>query len=1083
MTRIVEWAVSNTRVVIATIVVVIIAGLLAFSSIPKEADPDIPIPVILVQATYPGISPEDSERLLVKPLETALRSVEGLKTITARAYSGVAVIILEFDVNFNKQKAVEDVRAQVDEARGLLPQETDPPTVQEFNTSLNPVIAVSLSGEVPERTLLRLARELKDEIKLVPTVLDVDIGGQRNEMLEVVIDPAKLESFGISQQEMFSAVSNNNRLIAAGLIDTGHGSFAVKVPGVIEKAQDLLNLPIRSTANSTVTLADVAQVRSTFYDATSYSRINGQPSLRLDVTKRIGANIIANNIAVRNIVDKAQKNWPSGVHVTYLFDNSTDIRDQLGSLSDSIILAVILVMIIVVAALGLRSGLLVGVAIPTSFLMAFMVLNGLGMTLNFMIMFAMLLAVGILVDGAIIVVEYADRKMTEGHNPKEAFAQAAVRMFWPVVSATATMIGAFLPMLLWPGVAGKFMSFFPITLIIILSASMVVALIFLPVLGGIFGKAPPHDEQHEKAIEASETGDWRNIPGITGWYAHIAEWLTRHPGRVIAGAAATVVVVLSLFIAFNKGTEFFVDQDPGYAQIFISARGNLSANEKRDIVMGISRIVQTVPGIRAISASSGGQSNSLNSQGGVPVDNIGRLGLEMKDYRERRPSKEIEEEIRRKTANIAGVHIEVREPQNGPPTGKDVMIDVSSDDYVALAQVTSAVRAHMDKLNELRDVEDTRPLPGIEWDLDINREMASRFGANAQSIGTAVQLVTNGILVGKYRPDDSQDEVDIRVRYPRESRGIAALDNLRVATSDGGMVPISNFVTKRPAQQVNSIERVDGHRVYHVRANLKPQCSPTAATGCMSQKIQPSQEVETLRKWIDTQNFPHDVRVTFKGGSEQQDESGAFLIEAGFLALFLIAMVLLALFNSFYHASLILIAVVLAMIGALLGMVVMGQAFSIIMTGTGMLALAGIVVNHNIVLIDTFHRLRDAGMDPIEAVVRSSAQRLRPVFLTTITAIGGLLPMMFAIEINFWTREVSVGGPNGMMWVQLSTAIVFGLAFSKVITLGLVPSMLALPYRRREKREKRRAERDRGSFPPPKPYEIADWRGTKEAAE
>ena len=507
MTRIVEWAVSNTRVVIATIVVVIIAGLLAFSSIPKEADPDIPIPVILVQATYPGISPEDSERLLVKPLETALRSVEGLKTITARAYSGVAVIILEFDVNFNKQKAVEDVRAQVDEARGLLPQETDPPTVQEFNTSLNPVIAVSLSGEVPERTLLRLARELKDEIKLVPTVLDVDIGGQRNEMLEVVIDPAKLESFGISQQEMFSAVSNNNRLIAAGLIDTGHGSFAVKVPGVIEKAQDLLNLPIRSTANSTVTLADVAQVRSTFYDATSYSRINGQPSLRLDVTKRIGANIIANNIAVRNIVDKAQKNWPSGVHVTYLFDNSTDIRDQLGSLSDSIILAVILVMIIVVAALGLRSGLLVGVAIPTSFLMAFMVLNGLGMTLNFMIMFAMLLAVGILVDGAIIVVEYADRKMTEGHNPKEAFAQAAVRMFWPVVSATATMIGAFLPMLLWPGVAGKFMSFFPITLIIILSASMVVALIFLPVLGGIFGKAPPHDEQHEKAIEASETGD------------------------------------------------------------------------------------------------------------------------------------------------------------------------------------------------------------------------------------------------------------------------------------------------------------------------------------------------------------------------------------------------------------------------------------------------------------------------------------------------------------------------------------------------------------------------------------------------
>lgn len=1069
MTRIVDWAVNNTRVVIAMILVVLIVGVTAFNSIPKEAQPDIPIPILIVQVTYPGISPEDSERLLVKPLETALRSVEGLKTITARAYSGVGVIILEFDVNFKKEKALNDVRAQVDEARSLLPAEVDPPTVQEINTALQPVISAALYGDVPERTLLKLARDLKDEIKVIPSVLDVDIDGERKEMLEILIDPAKLESFGISQQEMFQAVSNNNRLIAAGLIDTGHGSFAVKVPGVIETANDLLTLPIRSTANSTITLGDVAQVHRTFYDPTTYARVNGQPTISLDVTKRIGANIIANNQAVRALVEKAQKTWPPGVHVSYLFDESTDIRDQLGSLSDSIILAVVLVMIIIVAALGLRSGLLVGVAIPTSFLMGFMILNGFGLTLNFMIMFAMLLAVGILVDGAIIVVEYADRKMTEGFPPKEAFAQAATRMFWPVVSATATMIGAFLPMLLWPGIPGKFMSYFPITLIIILSSSMVVALIFLPVLGGLFGKAPPHDEQHEKAIEASETGDWRDIPGITGWYAHLAERLTRHPGRVIAGAAGTVFAVVTLFYLFNHGTIFFADQDGGYARIYVSARGNLSANEKRDMVMNISRIAQTVPGIRAVYATSGGQGNSLNSQGGEPVDNIGHVSLEMKDYRERKSSKEIEEEIRKKTANIPGVHIEIREPGNGPSSGKDIMIDVSSDDYLSLAQVTTAIREHMDKMPGLRDVEDTRPLPGIEWDLDINREMASRFGANAQSIGTAVQLVTNGIMVGKYRPDDSQDEVDIRVRYPSEARGIAALDSLRVAASDGNMVPISNFVTRKPAQQVNSIERVDGHRVYHVRANVKLGVNANAETA----KIQ---------SWIAKQNLPHDVRVTFKGGAEEQNESGNFLLVAAFLALFLIAMVLLMLFNSFYHAGLILIAVILAMIGALLGMVVMGQAFSIIMSGTGMLALAGIVVNHNIVLIDTFHRLRDAGMDPIEAVIRSSAQRLRPVFLTTITAIGGLLPMMFAIEINFATREVTVGGPNGMMWVQLSTAIVFGLAFSKLITLGLVPSMLALPYKMRERREARRAARNRLP-PPPSSYNMEDWRRNKEAAE
>src|SRR5580704_9885084 len=553
MIRIVDWAVSNARVVLALMLVVIIAGTIAFVRIPKEANPDVPIPVIAVQIAYPGISPEDSERLLVKPMENYLRSIEGLKTLTARAYQGFAVIILEFDVNFKKEKALEDVRAQVETARAELPQDAKQPLVEEFNNSLFPVITAALSGDVPERTLLKLARDLKDQVKQIPTVLDVNLGGERLEMLEIVIDPSKLESYGITQEEMFNAISNNNRLIAAGNIDTGHGSFAIKVPAVIDSAPDVLALPIRSTKDATVTLGDIADVHRTFYDATTFARTNGQPTIALEVTKRIGANVIENNQKVRALVDQAAKSWPPGVHVSYMFDESTFIADDLGSLSDSIILAIILVMIIVVAALGLRSGLLVGAAIPTSFLISFLVLNAMGMTLNFMIMFAMLLAVGILVDGPIIVVEYADRKMTEGVAPREAFAEAARRMFWPVVSATATMIAAFLPMLFWPDVTGKFMSYFPITLIIVLSASMFVALIFLPVLGGLLGRPPPPDEAHEQAIEASETGDWREIPGITGWYAHLAERISRYPWRVIGGAAAAVVVALTLFIAFNKG--------------------------------------------------------------------------------------------------------------------------------------------------------------------------------------------------------------------------------------------------------------------------------------------------------------------------------------------------------------------------------------------------------------------------------------------------------------------------------------------------------------------------------------------------
>jgi len=1033
MTRIVEWAAHNTRPILALIAVVFFAGVYAFITIPKEADPDLPIPWIVVYVNYQGISPEDSERLLVKPLEASLRSIEGIKEMTGRAYEGGGQVVMEFNADFDKQKALEDVRAQVDSTRPRLPQEADPPGMWEANTSSFPVITVALSGEVPERTLIHLARNLRDELKTIPSVLEANITGASEELLEITVDPAKLESYGLTQTEIYSAVSANNNLIAAGEIDTGHGNFAVKVPGVIATAQDVLNLPIRSTADSTITLGDVANVHRTFYDATKYARMNGQPTVAIDVSRRTGTNIIANNEQVRATVERMQKSWPAGVHVNFMFDQSTYVRDQLGSLSDSILLAVLLVMIIVVAALGIRSGLLVGVAIPTSFLMSFMVLNSLGMTLNFMIMFGMLLSVGILVDGAIIVVEFADRKMTEGLPPREAFAAGAVRMFWPVVSATATMVGAFLPMLFWPGLVGKYMSYFPITLIIVLSSSMVVALIFLPVLGGIFGKPPLRDEAHEKGIEASETGDWREIPGITGWYAHLAARLTRHPGKVIGGAIGVAILIVVLFSVFNKGVEFFVTTDPDFANVYVSARGNLSADEKRDLILSVEKRIDNVDGLEFLYATSGHSGND-----DAPVDNIGKIAVQLKPYAQRRPGNEILEEIRKKTEGMAGLRVELSKQNSGPSNGKDIDIEVTSDNYAAMDRVADAVRHHMNAQPELRDVEDTRSLPGIEWDMQINRELASRFGVNAQEIGTAVQLVTNGIFIARYRPDDSDNEVDIRVRYPSGARGIHALDDLRVATNTGAMVPLSNFVTMVPAHETNSIERKDGHRVYHVRANMKPNT------------ILPNAEMDKLKSWMATQSFPSDVRTIFGGSSKDQDESSAFLMVAAFMALFLIAMVLLVLFNSFYHTFLILVAVVMAMIGALLGMLVMGQTFSLIMTGTGMLALAGIVVNHNIVLIDTYHRLRLSGMEPIEAVIRSSAQRLRPVFLTTVTAIGGLLPMMFAIEINFWQRSVTIGDPTPGMWVQLSTAVIFGLAFSKMITLGLVPAMLAAPARIRE---------------------------------
>ena len=1054
MTRIVDWAVHSSRLVLALVAVVVVAGIGSFMSIPKEANPDIPIPYLFVSINYNGASPEDAERLLIRPMEATLKAVEGVKHISAQGSLGRAFILLEFDINFNKEKALNDVRAAVNAARSQIPQDADEPTVHEINLNIFPVITVALSGDVPERTMLHAAKDLRDRIKNIPSVLEVDLSGQREELLEVEVDPAKLESFGLTQQDLLSVVTRNNQLIPAGQIDTGKGRFAVNVSGLFKTPEDVFGLVVKASNNNVVTLRDIADIRRTFYDATTYSRFNGKPSISLQVEKRLGENIIETNLMVRKVVAEASKAWPKGITANFASDASDDIRDSLNSLSDSILLAVILVMVVVVAALGLRSGLLVGFAIPTSFLMSFFILKIGGMPLNTMIMFAMLLAVGILVDGAIIVVEYADRKMAEGQSPREAFAAAGVRMFWPVVSATATMLAAFLPMLLWPGVPGKFMSYFPITLIIVLSASMVVALIFLPVIGGIFGKRPDFTDETVHAVEASEAGDWREIPGITGWYAHLVERATRHPWMVFGSGIGIAVVVLGLFIVGNHGVEFFVDSDPTQAVVTVSARGNLSASEKRDLVVQVEKAILPLAheGIKTISTqvSGGGRSIGGNS---VAEDTIGRIFLELIDYRERKKGRAILEDVRQATRDFAGIKVEIQEQQGGPSSGKPIQMEMTSVDIPALLATTARVRDHLDHTAGLRDVEDTRPLPGIQWDMQMDREQAGRFGADVITIGTAIQLVTEGALIAKYRPDDSDDEVDIRVRYPLYQRGVSALESLRVATKSG-MVPISNFVKRVAAPQVTKVDRLDSRRIYRVRANVAPGVNVNA-------------KIAEVEKWMGSAGFPTDVAVKFGGGNEEQADSSKFLMLTAIpAALFLISAVLLAMFNSFYSTALVLFAVVLAWIGSLLGMVVMRQPFSVIMTGTGMLALAGIVVNHNIVLIDTYQRLVRGGMDRIEAIIRSSAQRLRPVFLTTVTAILGLLPMMFAIEINFFTRHISVGSPSAMWWISLSTAIIFGLGFSKAITLGLVPAMLALPVRMRGRRADRTAKRA-GTSPAP----------------
>ena len=1026
MNAIIDAAINRSRTVIATLVLILIAGVVAYNDIPKESDPDVNIPIIYVSMSHDGISPEDAERLLVRPVELELRSIEGVKEMRSTAADGFASVLLEFEAGFDADKAMDDVRDNVDIAKIELPEDTDDPTVNEVNVGLFPVLVVTLWGDVPARALLRIARNLQDTLEGLPGVLSADIAGEREDVLEVLVDPMLLESYEISQQELINAVTLNNRLVAAGSLDTGAGGFSVKVPGLFKTAKDVLELPIKVRGDGVVTLADVTDIRRSFKDAVSYARLGGEPAVALEIRKRLGENIIDTIAAVRAIVVAEQALWPSGIRVTFSQDKSDDVRDMLSDLQNNVISAILLVMIVVVAALGLRTAGLVGLAIPSSFLIGILYLYIFGLTINIVVLFSLILAVGMLVDGAIVVTEYADRKMAEQVHRRLAYAEAAKRMSWPIIASTATTLAAFMPLLFWPGVVGEFMVFLPITLITTLSGSLLMALIFVPTLGAQLGRAGTSNPRALASLAAMDTGALSDIRGLTGVYVKAMRLIVRFPLPVVLVAVAALVGVQYYYATHGNGVEFFPDVEPDQAIVLIHARGNMSIDEKDALVREVERRVLELDDLATVYTRSGQQAQAQESS----EDVIGTISLEFKDWQERRPSAVVLDDIRARTKAISGIVVEAREPEVGPPTGKPVQLQLTSRFPELLAPEVIKVRRYFETLDGLIDIEDTRPMPGIEWELDVDRAQAGRFGADIVRVGNVVQLVTNGIKVGDYRPDDTDEEVDIRLRFPLDKRGINQLDSLRVPTNDG-LVPISNFVTRAPKQRVGTIERIDGKRKMAVLANVKEGVLPSAI-------------VAEIAAWLPSADIDPRVELTFKGEDEEQQAAQAFLMQAFTVALFIMAIILVTQFNSFYHAFLILSAVILSTIGVMIGLLVTGQPFGIVMTGVGVITLAGIVVNNNIVLIDTYARLKRSGMDPIEAVIRTGAQRLRPVLLTAITTIFGLLPMVLQVNIDFLTRDIAVGAPSTQWWVQLATAVVFGLGFATLLTLVVTPSMLAL---------------------------------------
>src|SRR3989440_2564681 len=798
----VDYAINHARLTIAALAFLLIAGLVAYLTIPKEAEPDVKIPIIYVLLSQRGISPEDAERLLIKPVETKLKSVSNVKEMRATAFEGGGYVLLEFEAGFNSKTALADVRAKVDEAKHDLPKDADEPTTQEVNLSLYPVLVVSLAGDLPERTLLRIARNTKNAIEQVPGVISAELRGARDEAVEIVAEPMLMKSYGVSLEQLIAITQQSNSLVAAGALEGATGRFAVKVPALIEKPEDMLKIPVAASAGAAVTLLDIAQVKPTFKDATSITRVNGRTAMTIEVAKRTGANLIETVDAVKYVVGQLQKTWPPSVHLTFTQDKSKIIRQMLGDLQNSVATGVLLVAVVILFALGLRASLFIGIAIPASFLAGVLGLQLAGLTVNIVVLFSLILAVGMLVDDAIIVSEFAERRMSEGMPPRDAYALAAKRMSGPVIAATATRIAAFSPLLFWPGVVGQFMKYLPITLIATLSASLAVALFFTPTLGALLGKASanPHDER------AKDRGP----------YMRTVRLALRRPGLTLALAALLLVVVQVAYGKFGHGVEFFPKVEPDYGQVVVHARGNLSLDEKNRLIGEVEKRVLAFEGLKTVYSRIGEQPRGMSE---LTEDTIGVIQFEFADWRSRAPAHEIMDAIRAKTADIAGILIEVTAPRAGPPTGKPIQVQLGALDPAELPAAATKGAAILAARSDIRDLDAGRPLPGIDWKVEVDKSEAAKYGAGINTVGSAVQLVTNGLKATEYRPVDSDKAVDILVRFPPDRRSLDQIDDLRVQTAMGH-VPIGNFVTRVPAPRVGYINRVNSNRVMTVSANV-----------------------------------------------------------------------------------------------------------------------------------------------------------------------------------------------------------------------------------------------------------------------
>ena len=1022
MTKIVDFALSKAKTTLMIAFMIIIAGSYARQEISIAASPNVQLPFISVSVYLDGASPNDTSRLIAKPLENRLMTITGVKNVSSRSVLSFARIFLEFEVGYDMDKALVDIKQAVEETKYELPREAEDPQISEYSEASFPVMNISIVGKSSIRQKVFYAKDLKDKIEGIEEILEANLSGAPEEVLEGVINKSRMESYGVTLSDIYYSVANNNLIIPGGTQDTGKGSFNIEVPSVIESAQDVYSIPIKVTEDAIVTLGDIADIKRTFKDFTSYARVNGLDAVTLEVRLREGANAIDASNEIRNILESYRKTLPENLKILISDDDTIYAVEMVKELNGNIITAVVLIMVLVIASMGFRVSMLVGLSIPFCFLFTYLTFYSLGMEINFLVMMGLLLGMGMLIDGAIVITEYADKKISEGLSRAEGYKMSSKRMFYPILASTGTTMAAFIPVMLWPGFTGQFMRYLPITVFTVLIGSLIYSLVLIPVLGTYLG-------QRESTLNKKETRE-SIFKKLTEFYGKRISKFVKNPIETCLAVLSLLLLIIMSYSYFGKGTIYFALVDPVQAEIQIKARGNYSALETKKIVELVEERFLAVEGLSSVYLRAG--TEWWNSG----ADKIGGGFIEVAPAADRtRSGLEIMELLNKSVKDLPGIFVEITADIGGPSFDTPIELDILGNSEFAVNRAVDEVESYLrNVVTGLINITSTKPYPSVEWSVEVDKQKAAQLGVSVADVGALVQMLTNGFKVGEYRPDDSRDEVEIRARFPESDRTITGIQNLNVTTLKG-LVPVSSFISVIPKENRQTINRRNGKFSHAIGAATLDESQVSA-------------KVQEIDQWLQKKDLGQGVTYKFSGMAEETEEVNNFMIAAGIMAVFIMLVMLLTQFNSFYQSFIILTSVTISFVGVLLGLLITGKPFSTTMTGLSIVTLAGIVVNNNIVLIDTFNKLKfeSPHIEKSEHIINACKQRLRPILLTSLTTIFGLLPLAMGLSVDIVARDILVGSRIVDWWSNLAVSIVFGLGFSTFITLILTPAVLALPY-------------------------------------